>query len=128
MATVSTNDNGVAKVIENLTGAMGRRKTAALVICKQYALLAKKTLQDSQGMEQGEGQFWTNRTRLAVRSVHGFVVDDKSNDQIGFGLAHHVEYGKYLELAHNRKHAALEKTIKVLVPFFMDEIKKVFGD
>jgi hypothetical protein len=128
MATVSTNDNGVAKVIENLTGAMGRRKAAALVICKRYALLSKRLLQQTQGMVQGEGTFWTNRTRLAIRSVYGFPIDDKANGTIGFGLAHGVEYGKYLELAHNRKHAALEKTVKAQVPYFMDEIKKVFGD
>jgi hypothetical protein len=128
MATTTTNDNGVAKVIENLNGAMGRRKAAALVICKRYAILSRQLLRQTQGMAQGEGTFWTNRTRLAIRSVYGFSIDDKSNGTIGFGLAHGVDYGKYLELAHNRKNAALEKTIKAEVPYFMDDIKKVFSD
>jgi hypothetical protein len=128
MATVKS-DNGVAKVIENLNGAMGRRKTAALVICKRYALLSKKLIRQTQGLEQNtKGAFWTNRSSEAIKQVYGFAIDDKSNDQIGFGLAHHVEYGVYLELAHNRKHAALEKTLKAQVPYFMDDIKKVFGD
>jgi hypothetical protein len=128
MATVKT-DNGVAKVIENLNGAMGRRKAAALVICKHYALLSKKKLQQDQGLEQlKKGEFWTNQTSEAIKGVDGFAFDDKSNGTVGFGLAHHVEYGKYLELAHNREHAALEKTLKAMVPDFMDEIKKVFSD
>jgi hypothetical protein len=128
MATVKT-DNGISKVIENLNGAMGRRKTAALVICKKYALLSKQKLQQDQGLEQNvKGEFWTNRTSEAIKTVFGFPVDDKSSGTIGFGLAHHKTYGKYLELAHNRKHAALEKTVKALVPDFIDDIKKVFSD
>jgi hypothetical protein len=128
MATVKS-DNGISKVIENLNGAMGRRKTDALVICKRYAILSRRLLQQTQGMKQKTaGPFWTNQTSEAIKQVYGFAVDDKSADTIGFGLAHHVEYGKYLELAHNRKHAALEKTLKAQVPYFMNEIKKVFSD
>jgi hypothetical protein len=129
MATVTRNDNGVAKVIENLNGAMGRRKDAALVICKRYGLLSKQLIQQTQGLEQlKKGKFWTNQTSRAIKGVYGFAVEDKSNGTVGFGLAHHVEYGKYLELAHNREHAALEETVKVQVPFFMDEIQRVFSD
>jgi hypothetical protein len=146
MATVKT-DNGVAKVIENLNGAMGRRKAAALVICKRYALSSKQLIRKSQGLEQlKEGAFWTNQTSEAIKGVYGFAIDDKSKDIIGFGLAHHVEYGKYLEgfdKAGNKAregdrfdkdgnkigtYNALERTVKAQVPSFMDEIKKVFSD
>ncbi|MDR1288267.1 MAG: hypothetical protein LBK08_11715 [Treponema sp.] len=125
---IVTSSNGVAKVIENINSAFGRRKAAALVICKKCALLSKQALQESQGLEQNKGQFWTNRTRLAIRSVRGFTIDYKLLGIIGFGLAHGVKYGKSLELSHNRKHAVLEQTVRDQVPHFMNEIKKVFSD
>jgi hypothetical protein len=143
--TVKTNSNGVTEVAANIRAAFERRRDKVLVLCNRYKVLAKKTLQDSQGREQGEGQFWTNRTGDAVGSVFGFVIDNKKR-RMGFGLAHHMEYGKYLEgfdKAGNKtgegdrltkegnkigRYGALERTIKVLTPLFIDEVKKVFSD
>jgi hypothetical protein len=146
MATV-TNDNGVTKVLENLNTAMERRKAAVLVICKRYALRSKQLIRKTQGMEQNVmGAFWTNRTRDAIKGIYDFVTDDKSENTVGFGLAHHEEYGKYLEgfdkdgnkirtgdrydKDGNRigTYEALGKTIRAEVPDFMDEIKRAFSD
>jgi hypothetical protein len=133
MATV-TSGNGVAKVIENLTGAMSRRKTAALVICKRYAKLSRQLIRKTQGLEQNvTGAFWTNRTSNAIKGIYDFVIDDKSKGTVGFGLAHHMEYGKYLEGFDKdgnriKENGALEQTIRTQVPYFMNEIQKVFHD
>jgi hypothetical protein len=134
MATVTiTRDNGVARVIANINDAFDRRKTAALVICKRYAKLSRQLIRKTQGLEQGEGTFWTNRTSNAIKSIYDFIIDDKSKGIVGFGLAHHMTYGKYLEGFDKdgnriKENGALEQTVRAQVPFFMDEIKKVFSD
>ena len=117
---------GIVAVKHNIEGVYGQKKVVALALCHKYATLARDTLRNSQGTAQGEGQFWTNRTSDAINTAFGFTED--LGDSVCFGLAHAKEYGKYLEFADNRKHAALGKTLKVLVPFFMDEIKKVYEE
>jgi hypothetical protein len=117
-------DDGIDNVKRNIEEVFKRRKEASLSLCKKYALLAKQTLHANQGLAQDEGKFWTNQTTLAIKTVFGFTED--FGDSVCWGIAHHMEYGKWLELANNRKHAALEPTLKLLVPFFMDDVRKVF--
>jgi hypothetical protein len=116
---------GMDQVIVNLNKAIfGRRYEAALALCKKYASLGKSTAQKSQGREKGGGQFWTNRTSMAVDSIFGYTIAD--SESVGWGLAHGMEYGKYLELARNRKHAVIEPTVKILFPWFMDDLRRIF--
>ena len=117
---------GITAVKHNIDAAFGRRKAAATLLCRKYARLAESTLKNSQGNAQGEGQFWTNQTSNAINTVFGFTEDH--GDSVAFGIAHRMEYGYYLEFANNRKHAALGKTLRVLVPFFMDEVRKVYAE
>ena len=115
---------GLSEVQRNIEEAYRRRKTAVLFLCNKYKLIAENTLKDSQGTAKGKGQFWTNQTSNAIRNVKGFAID--KGDSVSFGIAHRMEYGIYLELANNRKHAALEKTMNVVIPFFMADVKKVY--
>jgi len=120
-------NKSIDQVIVNINKAIyGKRYEATLALCKRYAALAKKTLRDSQGLAQGEGQFWTNRTSMAIKSAFGYTIADSEN--VGWGLAGGMEYHKWLELARNRKHESIRPTVQILVPWFMDELKKVFSD
>jgi hypothetical protein len=117
----------IDQVVVNINKIFYSKKyNAALALCKKYAELAKKNLRDSQGLAQGEGQFWTNQTTMAVRSAFGYTITDL--DCVGWGLAHGMEYGEYLELANNRKHEAIRPTVQVLVPWFLDDLRKIYAD
>ena len=116
----------VGKVKVNIRNLLGRKYDVALALCNRYAQLAQKTARDRQGKEQGKGQFWTNRTSMAVKSMFGFVIDDSKH--VGWGVAHRMDYGKWLEFANNRKHAMLEKTVRVLSPQFFDELRRVYAN
>lgn len=53
---------------------------------------------------------WTDRTGAARQRLHGEAYwEDK--DVVVAAIMHQVYYGVYLELAHQRKYAILERTI-----------------
>jgi hypothetical protein len=66
---------------------------------------------------------WRNRTYGAEEELTGYVQD--TGGKIGFGVAQGVEYGKYLETAHDGKYAVCEKAINQFVPSFNAQIEKV---
>jgi len=115
---ITNNGKGISfdKTMVNIRGLFDKRVHAAYALCRKYAELSRQSLQDTQGLEQGEHHFWTNRTTLAIRSVIGYTIfdgtvegvsfDDGSHTEpgyIGWGLAHTMEYGKWLEVAKGRK-------------------------
>jgi len=127
------NTDGLHIKIENIAGVQARirdiygaKAVAAKALCRKYATDAVKTVRANQGLEQDAvGRFWTNRTSLAIKGIQGFV--DGDTHWVGWGLLHTMEYGRWLELANNRRHAALEPTVRMLFPYFMDDIRKIYG-
>jgi hypothetical protein len=119
-------DDSVAKVMANISGIYGEKRRAVLALCKEYAEKAKQTAQESQGLEQGKGLVWTNRTSLAVKGIRGFT--DMTKAYALWGIKHTMPYGVDLEIANNRKRAVLEPTVRKLAPEFMEEVRKVYGD
>jgi hypothetical protein len=121
------SDNGIPEVKDKIAEAYRRRRNAAIALGKRYALWAKQAIVDLQGTEQQmAGDFWTNRTSQAIRGVVAF--SGASQTDVFWGVAHTMEYGKWLELANDRKHAALEPAVKELSPDFMAAIHKIYGD
>jgi hypothetical protein len=94
-------------------------------LCQKYGELAKQTAQNVQGMAQGEGYYWINRSRDAVLNLKGFAV--KEGNKIGWGLAHTMEYGVYLEQANNGSHSILGRTVRMLRWDFLDEARDIFN-
>ena len=93
------------------------------------------TQSGAQKMEQyaKKNRKWTDRTGRARQSLNGsaFRIDNGYRIQI----AHGVYYGVYLEYAHERKYAILERTItkvgmeQIMPAFhnFLDAIEKKVG-
>jgi hypothetical protein len=125
MADHNTNKS-IQKVMVNIKGIYGEKRIAVLALCKEYAEKAKETAQESQGVEQDKGQFWTNRTSNAVRGIRGFT--EQTEAYAAWGVKHTMKYGEYLELANNREHAVLEPTVRRLRPFFLDEVRDIYAD
>jgi hypothetical protein len=45
---------------------------------------------------------------------------------VAFNLYHTMSYGVYLELARNRKYAALEPTVRALAPSFLADLRTIY--
>lgn len=57
---------------------------------------------------------WTDRTGMAKATLTATVVEE--NDAIKIKLAHGVDYGVWLELAHEKNYAIIEPTIRMKGP------------
>lgn len=115
----------VSKVLKGITDFEDAFDKALMVFAQSGA----------QKMEQyaKENRKWTDRTGRARQSLNGsaFRIDNGYRIQI----AHGVYYGVYLEYAHERKYAILERTItkvgmeQIMPAFhnFLDAIEKKVG-
>ena len=115
------------ELLVRINNVYGRKAVAAFALCQKYAEWSKQILQERQGTAQEqEGEFWTNRTSLAIRSAQGYA--KAVGKSIGWGLSHRVEYGPYLELANNRSHEALRPVVYDLIPEFLSDLKKIYAE
>lgn len=57
-----------------------------------------------------ENRRWKDRTGRARKSLTGYVT--KNKDTVRVNIAHGVSYGIYLEMAHEKKYAILDETVK----------------
>ena len=58
-----------------------------------------------------ENRPWTDRTGDARRRLTGFA--EKINDGARVCVAHGVDYGIWLEIAHEKRYAILEPTVRL---------------
>lgn len=70
---------------------------------------------------------WTNRTGAAVQSLTGGATVISSDEMAAF-VAHGVFYGVYLELAHQRRYAILEKAVKANEDETIRAINQLFAN
>jgi hypothetical protein len=119
-------DASVFGVINNIIDIFGRKENEGLYITEQYA---KKAVTLFMGRQKGypnePGQYWVNRTTRAGRSVFADIIYEPGI--MGWYLAHTMPYGVYLELANNRKHAALEPIVRELAPAYLKEMRELYG-
>lgn len=70
-----------------------------------------------------ENAVWTDRTSNARQGLQGRARLD--TDTVYAVIAHSVEYGKWLEIAHEEKYAILKQTINTHFDEFLKQAKKV---
>jgi hypothetical protein len=119
---MADTDNGIPEVKAEITKILARRKNSLFALCRKYATEVEEYIKDTQ--TAGEGEWWTNQSGEAIKQITGFTM--KSDDYAGWGVAHQVEYGVYLELANNRDHAVLLPTIQKYTPQFLADAKKIW--
>lgn len=78
--------------------------------CDMAVLMYAKTKADQLQNYMQKNRKWTDRTGLAAKSLRGFVSVPKEH-QVRITLAHGVEYGIWLELAHEMNYAIVRPTI-----------------
>lgn len=111
---------GLNEVKRNIRSIEERRVVATIALCEYYAGLAQQTFRERQ-IANG---FWTNRTNTAYNEV--FADNFRDGNDVGFFIAHAVEYGVYLELANDRKHEALRPIIIELLPKFESDLRRIW--
>ena len=92
--------------------SLGPKMSTAL---NMYAAVGVKTLE----AKAKSSAKWTNRTSMARRSLNG-TVQHPDGHTIRMQVSHGVEYGVFLELAHEKNYAILWPTVSAL----MNEIIK----
>lgn len=80
------------------------RKVRLAGECERIAGVAVEDMQT----RQLQNEFWNNETFQAVETLFSGPIHEP--DAEGFFVAHHMDYGVFLELANDRKHAILLPT------------------
>ena len=98
MATIKINTKEVEQKLLNL-------ESKADIAIKMYA---------QQGATKFENyaktnKRWENRTGHAMQRLVGYV--EKLSQSVRIYIAHGVDYGIYLELAHEKRFAILQETV-----------------
>ena len=110
----------VATVIQNIEAANVRNVIASIALCRYYSARALELFRRFQGFNG----FWNNQTANAYNGV--FSNSFAEDNEIGFFIAHGVEYGVFLELANDRKHEALWPVIRDLDSEFEIALRKLW--
>jgi hypothetical protein len=108
-------------VLSTIKGIYTKRQLAVVALCKYYA---KIVINDFKS-EQENNKYWTNRSHFAKDTM--FTKSFIDDDAIGFFMAHTMEYGPYLELANDGRHAAIKPTLEKFIPSFYKDLKKIYG-
>jgi len=126
------------EVSRNLDIIFARKKAAVLALCLEYAALILEEFRKQQVVGpgggswidrfngQGVGEYWNNQTENAARMVFSDAFMD--DEEVGFYIAHMVEYGVYLELANDRRHEALRPLIEEFYPRFRKDLEAIYAD
>lgn len=103
----------------DMIGKINQAATKSEAAIAMYANNAALTLQNYAR----ENRPWTDRTGHARQRLTGSVARVAEGYQII--LAHGVDYGKWLELAHEKKYAIIQPTIKAKSPEVLSGFNKL---
>ena len=79
---------------------------------------------------QGEAQTnrpWTDRTAQAKQRLRGYVEQPEGPGTVRITLQHGVDYGTYLELAHEKRFAIVAPTLKANQQAIFDAWVRMVG-
>lgn len=100
--------------------AIFERKVAAVYGLAQY--YAQAALNDFR-QKQANNYYWNNQTGQARDRMRTEAF--REGGAVGFVMYHGVDYGLELELANDRRHAAIEPTVSHFAPLFVKAAKEI---
>ena len=112
-------DINVNEVVNNIEILDDRLHTATLVICDTVARQMENYAKNNRR--------WTDRTTNARRGLRGSAYWQDSQN-IVTAVMHSVNYGVWLELAHNKKYAILEESVRANIEELNRALATLFGD
>lgn len=110
----------------NLRPLYEKRRIALDALNREYADRALKMFREKQPLgTAGTAGVWENQTgQAAARAFSDVIIDE---EEVGFLLAHGVEYGVYLELANNRKYEILRPIIESLAESYKKDVERIYA-
>ena len=105
------------KLLSALEGAESKTQVAI----KMYATEGAKKMQNYAKQHRP----WTDRTGQARQRLIGWVETFATKTRIHIG--HGVDYGIYLELAHEKRYAILQPTVNAIAPEILEGYKRLIG-
>lgn len=112
---IDYTSSGLSKNLLNVENKLG-----AVVL--MYAATQAQRLESHMKINR----LWTDRTGLAKSTLKSFV-SQPSKDKIRITLAHGVDYGIWLELAHEKNYAIIGPTIDHEGPSVIDGLKDLMS-
>lgn len=117
----------VTRVKQKIKGIYDRRISAVYALALHYAAIAINYFTSVQPSSPGtSGLFWTNRTGQAAARM--FTNAELTANSISWFMAQGVQYGVYLELANDRRFAAINPIIKRYAGRFIQDVRKIYKD
>jgi len=71
------------------------------------------------------GKYWFNWTAQAAARMFADIFEEGKD--MGFFLAHGVDYGVYLTLCNDRRHDALWPIVRKFSGRYLNDVNKIFG-
>lgn len=102
---------GITFDLSGLLSGLTSLESSADKAIRVFAEQGAQKLQDSAR----QNRKWTDRTGQARQRLHGFVGTIPNGYRIS--LAHGVDYGLWLELAHEKRFAIIPQTIEYVGTF-----------
>jgi hypothetical protein len=115
------------EISKNLDDIFARKRAAVVALSLEYSGRILEEFRIRQRMDSGmSGEYWDNQTAAAARSVFSDAIIE--DDEIGFFIAHLMEYGVYLEMANDRQNEALRPLIEEFYPQFRADLAEIYGE
>ena len=86
--------------------------------------LAKDNAQEAENTARANRR-WTDQTGQAAQGLKGTA--EKQHGGVRMVLAHTVQHGVYLELAHGRRFAIIEETLRQQALKMQRDLKELLG-
>ena len=112
MATIRIDSKQLLKRLENA-------EPKSRVAIKMFAQEGAKKFENYAKINRP----WTDRTGHARQRLVGWV--EMFSDKVRIHIGHGVDYGVYLELAHEKRYAILQPTVNALSKEILEGFKEL---
>lgn len=119
ISDVEIDRGSIQGVISNMAEIEGKVSSALMLITETVAMKMEEWAK--------ENAVWTDRTGNARQFLKGRAFWEDSKTLV-LSMSHTMEYGVWLELAHERKYAILEQSIEQYKDELLKGWKKIVGD
>ena len=117
----------VTQVTKKIKSIYNRRRIDVYALSLEYAAIAINYFWSVQPPKpDSQGMFWYNRTGQAAARM--FTGAEVTENIVSWFMAHSVQYGVYLELSNDRKHASINQVIRKFVGRFYSDLGKLYRD
>jgi hypothetical protein len=113
----------VAKVNKSILTTYEKRAVQVFALANFFAAEAINYFRNAQ-LAKVNGQFWVNQTYVAAQRF--FTRAFRQTNEIGFKVAHGIDYGVYLELANHGQNAAIKPILNIFSRKFIRAARKLY--